>query len=252
MFFKKRKEKKAQELKDQQLLVERKFSEAIKVAQQLEDPAMRIDRLQMLKDAIDAYLREKASGLSDKVGKSKKRSDFVSTSGDALAWGGLIGAVIASGPVGWAGAAVVGGGVAVSLGSMAVGSMRERHLIKKYQEENVDHVGKLNSLQVSIQTAVCETLEKDMEGVVNSLHFPDLNYRQLALAAEKIPGLSQRFNDAVLKRGEMAKEDIKAFLDRAAERKEAKNKVENEPAKPTLKPEGKRIILKKPGLDGKS
>ena len=244
MLFKKHREKKAQEVRDRQIKVENKFSAAMKEANRIEDPAEKILALQKVMDQIALYLAGETKSLLEKVNASEKRSDLVGDAGNLTFW---LGMVAVTNPVGWV--AMAGGGT-VSMGATVVGGLRKRHIIKKHDKENAEHEENLDNLQTSIDKTIDEVLQSDVEGVVNSSSFVRLNWRDIDSRVKGMPDLSAKFNEMVIKRGEDARMEIRAFLDRvAARRKEAANKpaspdAQAEQPAPQLRDYNRKLILR--------
>ena len=184
MFFKKRKQKQAEQRLDRRAQVEKAFHAAIVEAGLMEDPAEKIIRLQEIDRLITSYLRREARGIADKA----VAADFkVFCSGSTASVGTLAGAMFLTGPLGW----VALGAGTVIFGGAVVGSELYKESVKtKLTSEAAGHVEKMKLLQAVVDVVTDVTIENNLKEISKS----PLNKK-----VHDLPGLTKKFAIAAAK-----------------------------------------------------
>ena len=180
--FKKRKERKAQELSDRRAMVEQEFSEAIRKASGIKDPAEKIIELQAIDDQIDDTL---ANDYVDGIVKGNKSIVNVGLGGGV---GSIVtGTVVACAVAGPVGVAVMGAGMLAGMSSPFAGYVRAKSVLKRHQEGMTEHVESLTGLKTRIEEMTDETIELNLKKIYRSPLYGQLR---------ALPGLTEKFADA--------------------------------------------------------
>lgn len=221
--FNKRREKKAQELKEQRRRAEQQFSDALKQAEQIEDPAEKVVALQGLSDEINARIAGETRSINKQANSSENKTRFGSSL--AVCASGVTAALIFTTPLG---AGIVLGAAGLGyLGSAVAGGARGEAVRDKLMLEATEFVTSLGSIMMAANDLRDATIESDVEAISAS------PLREKILATE---GLAMKFANAaaknIVKSREAAPEEAPA-LPPVAEKKG--KYVPSKPLPPVLK-----------------
>ena len=184
MFFKKRKQKQAQERSGRRAEMEKAFHAAIHKAGLMEDPAEKIIRLQEIDRLITNYLRQETREVANKAVNADLKAFG---SGTAASLGTVYSALLFTGPLGWT---VLGAGTALFGGTMVGSRMYSKSVEKKMTQEAADHVQKMKLLQAVIDVVTDVTIENNLKEISKS---------PLSEKVHALPRLTKKFAAAAAK-----------------------------------------------------
>lgn len=163
MFFKKRKEEALQELHAVWAESEQKYDAALDKVTALADPAEKVIALKKLESDVSNEIALEIAEIQD---KAKLRKSVTSLATEVPVVGaGVAAAMLATGPIGWAGVGLAWAGI---LGSGAVGKKVAKSLEKKLLEAVQGHVQHLVQTKEEAGRLAEETVWNHVEEIAAS------------------------------------------------------------------------------------
>jgi len=199
--FNKRKQKRAQELSESRIEIEKQFHATIYKAGLMEDPAEKIIMLQAISDNISDKIQSESSAISKKAGRAAAGSllggGVIGVGGYATGLGMMINPVTA--PVG---ACILGAGLVTIMVGGIGGTIHGRSVRNKFELSVADHKENLGRLQKLINVMTDITIEHNVKEISKS---------PLYAKVRALPGIAEKFADAAAKR--LAAEEVPAVAE---------------------------------------
>lgn len=183
--FNKRRQKKAQERNDLRADIERQFSNDIRRAERVGDPAERIIELHNISARIIDHLSASQAEMEKKSYKSYLKTGL--GGGMSSIVGGTAAACALTGPIGLV---VFGAGAAAGLSAPFIGLLRERSVRRKHEQETASHRDKMEDMLILIDDTANTIIEDNLKEISKSPLYGDVR---------ALPGLTEKFADAAAK-----------------------------------------------------